>query len=313
MAQQDFSFGNALSHWTKTEGPGGYIWKHAVAFGLLTVIMIAAWFYFAGGAFFEYINAAERMSTGGNPQDVMDAGMGLLLPSLLLIPFGLLFWAMFEGAQQRRYMRGDGFSLKIGADEGRLIVVGLLWILTMVGLYIAIAVVVGGVLGVVFAASGDGGGAAALALIPVILLVYGVLIFFIVRLSPAGALTVRDRAIRFTSAWNVTRGRFWPMFFAFLVMFVIVLVVSLLLQLVLGVAMFGAMAANPDLASGNADPDQVMSILFSPATFVIMAGIYFVMTAIQAVIQFAFAGIPALAAKTDPNWSGDGSAVSAFD
>jgi hypothetical protein len=198
-------------------------------------------------------------------------------------------------------MRDEGFSLRIGGDEGRLFVVGLLWILTLFGLYLAIAIVVGVVGGGLAAAMGETG---ALLIIPLVIAGIGLFVWVVVRLSPASAMTVRDRKITFTSAFQASKGRFWQMFFAFIIMAIIAYIVSIVLQLVLAGVIGGALMTNPAMMSGAQDPEAMMAALFSPATLVIAGLVYFVMSAINGIIQFAWAGIPALAAKTDPNWTG---------
>ncbi len=302
MPTREFSFGNALSHWSNTQGPGGFLWKYALAYGLATVGVLLGFILLAGGAFMQLMSLSAR-APGGQVSDaeVMRI-MGSLIPIVLLaIPLGILFWVVFEGALQRRYMRDEGFSLKLGGDEGRLFVVGLLWLLTLFGLYLAIAVVAVGVGGAIGMAMGD---TAALVIIPLVIAGVAAFVWVIVRLSPASAMTVRDRKITFTSAFAASKGRFWSMFFAFIIMAIIAYIVSLVLQLILGGVIGGAIMANPAFTSGSPDPEAMMAALFSPTTLVLGGMIYFVMSALQGVIQFAWAGIPALAAKTDPNWSG---------
>jgi hypothetical protein len=302
MPPREFSFGNALSHWSNTQGPGGFIWKYALAYGLATVAFLLGFILLAGGAFMQLMSLSTQ-APGGQVSDaeVMRV-MGTLIPIVLLaIPLAILFWVVFEGALQRRYMRDEGFSLKLGGDEGRLFVVGLLWMLTLFGLYIGIGLVVAIVGGGLTAAFGE---TAALVVIPLVIAGFAAFVWVIVRLSPASAMTVRDRKITFTSAFAASKGRFWSMFFAFIIMAIIVYIVSLVLQLILFGVIGGAMMTNPGFTSGSPDPEAVMAALFSPTTLVLGGVIYFVMSALQAAIQFAWAGIPALAAKTDPNWSG---------
>ncbi len=304
MASRQFSFGNALSHWSNTQGPGGFVWKYALAYGLVSILMIALMFAVAAGPFLRLMTLASQ-SPGGEISDAaaLSVLQGLLPVLLRAIPVGILFWVVFEGALQRRYMRDEGFSIKLGGDEGRLFVVGLLWIVTLIGLYLALAIgvgVVGG--GLVGMAMGE---SAAFAIIPLVIAGFAAFVWVIVRLSPASAMTVRDRKITFTSAFAASKGRFWSMFFAFIIMAIIAYIVSLLLQLILMAVIGGAIAANPGFMDGPDTPDAVLSALMSPVVLLPAALAYFVMLGFQAIVQFAWAGIPALAAKTDPNWSGE--------
>ncbi len=302
MPPREFSFGNALSHWSNTQGPGGFIWKYALAYGLATLAFVGGFLWVAGSAFMRLM-ALSMQSPGGEISDAEALGvLGSLVPLFLLaIPLGILFWVIFEGALQRRYMRDEGFSLRIGGDEGRLFVVGLLWLLTFIGLYLGIVIVIGIVGGGLGVAIGE---AAVFILIPLIIAGLALFAWVVVRLSPASAMTVRDRKITFISAFGVSKGRFWAMFFAFIIMAIVAYIVSLVLQLILGMMIGGALMTNPAIMNGTDDPEALMAALFSPATLVSAAFVYFVMSAVNGIIQFAWAGIPALAAKTDPAWTG---------
>jgi len=301
MPTREFSFGNALSHWSNTQGPGGFLWKYALAYGLATVAFLGVFLLLAGGAIMQFVSMSAQ-APGGTVSDQEALRMlGSLVPVFLLaIPLGILFWVVFEGALQRRYIRDEGFSLRISGDEGRLFVVGLLWILTLIGLYLAIAIVVGAVGGGLAAALGE---SAVFIVIPLVIAGVAGFVWVVVRLSPASAMTIRDRKITFTSAFQASKGRFWQMFFAFIIMAIIAYIVSLVLQLILGAMIGGAMMTNPAIMNGTGDPEAMMAALFSPSTLVMAGFVYFVMSAVQGLIQFAWAGIPALAAKTDPHWT----------
>lgn len=302
---QQFSFANAMTHWTRTEGPKGFLWKYALAYGVVSVLIIVGILFLLGRPFVEYMQIATEMEqTGTVDEAALLSAMGaLFLPALLFIPIGILFWVAFEGALQRRYMHGESFSLRIGADEGRLFVVGLFWFGLFLALYFGLAIVVGIVAaGAAMALQGNPE-IVVVIMIPLFLLILVALLYFVVRFSPASALTVRDRAIRFSSAWGATRGRVWPMVFAFLIMLVAAYILSTVLQLVM-FGVVGGVVATSGIDFTDTDPKAIMAVLLSPVTFGIAGLVYLVMTAFQALIQFAWAGIPALAAKTDPNWIG---------
>ncbi|MEO0784398.1 MAG: hypothetical protein AAFY10_01780 [Pseudomonadota bacterium] len=310
----NFSFGNALTHWTKTQGPVGFVWKYALAYGVVAALIAMAAIFLIGGPLINYVQLITEIEQNGviDEQEVLTAMAGFFLPMLLFIPIGILFWVIFEGALQRRYMRDEGFSLRLGADEGRLFVVGIIWIAFIMALYFGFAILVGIV--VALSAFALQGAPEAVAVISVILfLILGVaILYFVVRFSPAAALTVRDRAIRFSSAWGATRGRVWPMFFAFVIMAILAYILSTVLQLVMFGVIGGTLSASGlDFTDPNANVDDVLAVLLSPVTLGIGGLVYLIMTAFQAVLQFAWAGIPALAAKTDPNWSGGTSSVDA--
>lgn len=292
-----FSFGNAMSHWSRTEGPQGFVWKFALAYAGAAIVVAVVGFLLGGmGALTGDIGQVEIVR--------------LIIYYVWSIVAGVLVWAMFEAAGQRRYLRGEGLSLRIGGDEGRLIVVGLLMIVSILAMYLGIAFVVGllvvaggavspelgGLLGIVSGIAG-----------------FGFLVFMLVRLSPAAAMTVRDGHIRFPSAFTATKGRFWPLFGAYVVMSLIVLVAVIFLYLIIIAIGMGVVFSTTEVGSGGGfDEDVVMALISNPLVILLglmlLLGVYI----FQGLVMFVFQGIPALAAKTDPNWAGAGSAADTF-
>lgn len=301
MALQTFSFGDALSHFTKTEGPGGFVWKYALTYAVASILLAALGYFIMGPAMF-------LMNMDPDYAATLDQGYIVRMVAYYAISVvgGILIWVMLESAAQRRYQHGEGFSLRLGGDEGRVFVVGLLWLLTIIGIYIAGLVVIGGLSFVLVQAMGQ----SAMWLIALLSLVYvGFVIWLLVRLSPASAMTVRDRKIHFFGAFRATKNRFWPLFFAFFVMMLIALAVIFLIYMVIGGVMVGVLLSSSAASSGAADPAALIEAFLNPVGLVAVTlmglAVYFVF----GVIQFAFVGIPALAAKTDPSWSGAGSVV----
>lgn len=293
-----FTFDGALMHFARVKGPGGFIWKYAVAYGLATVLLFGVMILAVGGPFLRLMELSAASSTGQIDEEAAAAAMMSLIPlCLLAIPLGIGFWAVFESAVQRRYVRQEGFSLKFGGDEGRLLVIGLLWILTIFVLYLGVAIVAGVLIGAAGLALGE---AAALIAIPVVIAAICAFLWVLVRLSPASAMTIRDRQIVFPSAFSASKGRFWPMFGAFVVIALVAIVVSLITQVLMGGVMGGALAANPAaLESGD-----IGAMFTNPVLLIGILLATFVSYALNAVVQFAFAGIAAKAALTDPNWEG---------
>lgn len=311
-----FSFDGALMHFARTEAPRGFFWKYAVSYILLYAAAIGLFWLIAGNAFLEMMYISMQSPTG----QVSDADalrfMGAMgLAYLVAIPVFIAIWAVLEGALQRRYVRLEPFALRFGGDELRLILVGLVWGVLIVVLYFTVAFVVImavtafiGYLATVVAAEGAG----FVPFVPAILVGLAAAclsIWLIVRLSPAAALTVRDRRFRFFEAWAVTRGRFWPLLAAYLVLmfgvFLAASVLQLLFSLILAGAMMGNMAA---LESGDLGP------VFTSGGFIAGMVVFITgYTLLQAGYQFIAAGIPAHAANTDPRGGGLDDPADAFE
>ena len=294
-----FTIGNALSHWSNTTGPGGFVWKYVLGYALAAVVVGGLGFVIGGSIAF----------TGGFDE------FGQIDPAAIprLIAYyawtviaGILIWVMFEAAAQRRYQHGAGFSLKVGGDELRLLVVALFWLLTFVALYIGVSVVVGGL---VFAFMQMSPQLGAIMGFIFLLAALGLVIFVLVRLSPAAAMTVRDKKIRFSSAWSATKGRFWSLFGSYFLMWLIALVVVIIVYFVVVVGAVGAIFAAGGAENLENDPEAAFAALMGPTTIVLGTIVAFGAYALFGLIQFAVQGIPGLAAKTDPNWSGEGSRV----
>lgn len=142
----------------------------------------------------------------------------------------ILIWPVYASAQASatRWMLGrpnEGvlFGMRFGKDEARLMVVHL----AFYGL--ALAAVLGGVALTATIA----GVLAPLASEPVTALVaiaaavaaLAALIHVAVRLNPAGGLTVARGRIEIAGAWRATRGRFWTLLGAHLIVVAVMLAV----------------------------------------------------------------------------------------
>ncbi|MBY9066804.1 hypothetical protein K1X12_07820 [Hyphomonas sp. WL0036] len=300
----EFTFGGAMSHFQNTGGPKGFLLKFALVYAVIGVATQALALWLQWPVYEIYIRAFTEGE--GDISLYMDelaaVSMRSNLMGILMLPVSALVWAMFEAASQRRYMRSARFRLTVGADEGRLLVVALIWVAFVIAAYFAFAI---GVLipavigGVVFGAAG-----AVIFGIVAAIAALGTLLWLVARFSPAAALTVRDRHIRFFEAWNVTRGKGWTLFGCYLLMIVISLVSVLIFYGVLfaaGIAVLGQL-------DGTA-PEEMTRALVTPQIIVPAALAGFVAICFQAALMHIFGGPAALAAKRDPAWAGEGGGV----
>ena len=290
---EQFTFGSALMHFRNTKGPPGFLWKFVLTY--IIGFAIIAGIYAAAAAF-----AVPQLANAGNDPYAMETFFAqnwgaVLLFYLVIIVVGMLLCSVFEAAALRHYTRREGFSIGFGADELRLIGVYFLWLLTFIGIYVGTALPIGIVFGVLgYFAREAAPFLAPLLMFVGIILIYCSLIFFCVRLSPAAAVTIRDRKLSFTSAWSATKGRFWAMFGAFLVLLIVVYV---LMTVFFGISVGIGFAASGGFPAGGTGPGLNPMMIIMAVLAPLGLGI------IQAIAYFAFIGIPARAAVTDPKWN----------
>lgn len=159
----------------------------------------------------------------------------------------ILYTAVFRAVlfpEERRFA-----YLRIGLDELRL-----LGLIVVLGAGFALAwmamLIVGGL---AIAAAGTVLGFGRQTMIPVALLLFFILwcglAFIAVRLLPAQPLTLLRRKIIIGEAWRLTRGHFWRLLGAFLILFLLIAIVSLIPALPQMGPVFSAMShpGNPDM------------------------------------------------------------------
>lgn len=300
MAQR-FNFENAAFHFTKTEGPGGFVWKFLAAYTVLYLVLTGINYGLAAAFFGSMQDLQTQIMVGGFPTGMLGQILAYYAVVTLL---GVVFWVLFEASILRRYVRDEGFSLKLGGDEGRLLIVGILWVLLFFASYIAFALfvaafaMIGGMIDPIL-----GGILSILA----VLVGFAVWIYLFVRLSAAGALTVRDRQIRFPSSMKVTKGRFWTLFGAYFILMLILVA----FYVVGAVLLFSVVFASSDIDFTNPQSLALaMASLESPVVLIVLSAIG---SFLKGLFMFAWAGPAALAAKVDPRLGGGPDAASVFE
>ena len=306
----EFNFSNALMHIARTDAPRGFLPKFALSYllaaillgGLSLIVMrplielyVGLFTAMGSGA----LDANDDAAVGQYMLDNMDGltqTMGLAF--LLLLPCTLGIWAVFEASIQRFYVRKDTFRLRLGNDEWRLMAVGLVvYLLLFVVLFISIipmAIVVG------IAGATGSPSIAILGVVIGYIVMLAILFWYIVKVSAASALTIRDEQVRIFESFRVTKGRFWPIFFAFLIIW---FGMYILQSTIYGMGIFAVIAQFSELLSGGADPqlEEVMAQLQAPAVLGTMA-VFFVLLSLSYGLSMILMGGPgALAALNDPD------------
>lgn len=162
---------------------------------------------------------AMLQQTGG-PPPTPQIGSFFLVMLLGLVVFVVLAAAAFRAVlfpEQRRFA-----YLRLGMDELRLLGCALV---LLIGFYLAmliVGVVAGVLLGLVAAMLG-GSAFAAMVFIPLVMLVPCA--WLMTRLALAGPLTILQRKIVIGPAWRLSRGHFWQLLGAYLVIMLMLFVV----------------------------------------------------------------------------------------
>jgi hypothetical protein len=249
-----------------------------------------------------YFNVIEAMTAvdvrGRNgPPELAGPLLGMASFYLLLIPV----FMVVLGALNRSFVFGASkgwvLGLKVGMDEVRVIVVTIVgFILQLVALYACM--LVGAFAG--FAAAGLSGALGMLVFAAAYLAGLALSIWVGVRLSFAGPASVAERRFVVFESWAMTKGRFWPLLRAYLIVYALLVAAFV----VTGVIAMGAIAVGASGSLANVGSDQVVAFLRSPGAIAIAL-------ALAASITFVSAAGFGVAARGYREIKGGGAAASA--
>lgn len=311
MQGQDFDFAAVIGHFFKAFGrrPGGMLWVagwNAVLFTAFTAAII--WLVAPG-----YFNILEVAASGGDPS--VEDVWGMLGPVLAIVPLsllgGILVALLAQGAWLRLLVRDEvtaGIPYRLGGDELRLLAVNLAFILIGIAIYI-VALGVGIALALAVGVTEGGAGAGLLAGLVgglLVLLLIAFILFLAVRLSAAPALTVLDRRIRLFDAMGATRGIFWWLLLAYIVMAIIIFAAQMVFGTVIQFVFLGAflpvlMEMSMLADSADVDPSVFLNAIrdqFSePGALGLMAFGLFLAFFLQTLTEAAWHSIGAYTAR----------------
>ena len=199
----------------------------------------------------------QDMMSGRTPDNThLFAALKPLLPGYFVLMFGVwALWVSGETALYRKVLRGEEASkqpLRLGADEGRVLlsqlgVFGIIFCL-YIGGAIAVALLISAIAMVSKIM------AVLMAFIAIIFLIC-VLINFCVKLAPAAALSTRNKSVHVLAARKIVKHRFWEIFVAYISVFILGYVAIYIVMYLAIIAVTG----NADIFAlmtgfGKADP-----------------------------------------------------------
>ena len=225
------------------------------AFGLIrerfAAVAIWAGIYLAGNiaialAVQPMIGTAMDPATAGDTNAVIGATTPAVLLSILLGLIGLVLYA----AAMRAVLRPDAGGvayLRLGMDELRLLVLLILFAVVALILWVILGFALG-LLGLGVAMGSESPLLSGLVMFVLGLIMFAVMVFLTVRFSLAFPLTLHRRQLVIGEAWTLSRGRFWTLFGAALVVTIIGFVMTL------AVSSFALGSYFSDLMAAAGDP-----------------------------------------------------------
>ena len=185
--------------------------------------------------------------SGTDTTQLASAAIPIWLLSLLLGVVGVILYT----ASMRSVLRPDAGGvafLRLGLDELRMLglclLFGVLGSILLVAAGLAASVLVGSL--------GASAEPALLSALFSLLVPFGVATFFIIRLSLAFPLTLHRGAFAIGEAWRRSRGHFWPLFGAALVVGLIGMAASIAVNIATSGSAFGdALAEIGDLSAAR--------------------------------------------------------------
>ncbi len=188
---------------------------------------------------------AAQMQAVSDPQAFGVAMAAMVVPFILFFLVSLVFYVVLFAAAQRAVLKPEQqgfFYLRLGMDELRMLALTILFLIVYYAVMVALVLLVA-----VAAATKSAG-----ATIGMILLLFPAIIVFtawyFVRFGLAFPLTMMREKIVIGEAWRISRGRFWALFAASLVVFVIMIVLWMVVSAFTNAGYF------QDLAAANGNP-----------------------------------------------------------
>ena len=293
---------------------GGVLTMATITYLVVSFAMLGLFVYFNWHAAIDYFNWVAAMGANAGKADPTDpnAVFAAMMPPASVMAVGPTYFllllatyiliAAWEAACLRWMIRGEVkglFGLSLGADTWRVYLGYWIWFVFYFVAYFAFLIVaVGAGIGVGVAAQGNPDAALPSALIVclIVLAALAAWIYLAVRLAPAAATSVARRRFAFFDAWKVSRGRFWGLFGAFLLIS-FMFVVLCAAVCIGGVVTLAMATAGQITQSGEPHSmEEVMRLVGAPQILVPGIALYAVYAVSVFLVFIAFFGINARAA-----------------
>ena len=236
------------------------VWSSIIFLMSLLTMLIMSPFY-----------AAQVAALQGGAAAPPNVGM-LFIPIALSLLVGVVLWAAVFRAVL--FPKESRFAyLRVGMDELRLL--GCVLVL-LIAFYLIIAIcgiVLGLIVGLLGAAIGGMGAVSA----TIIASALGMLILGLwlgTRFSVAGPLTLLERKVIIGPAWRATRGNFWPLLGAYIVIVLLLVVAYIPIMFARGVSfgtMFNPLGVDTQLQVANAQAEMYTLSLKNVAISLVIA------------------------------------------
>lgn len=229
------------------------------AFGVFrehfTAVAIWAGIYLAGNiamllAMGPMMASALDPAASADPGAMMSAMGPVWLLNLVLALVGVVLYTAAMRSVLRPNAGGLAF-LRLGMDELRMIVLSILFFVGALILFFLASIALG-LLGAGVAMGSESPILTALVSFVIALVVFGLAIYFIIRFSLAFPLTLHRGEFVIGEAWRLSRGRFWTLFGAALV----VVVIGFVLTMIVSIFSMGSYFA--DILSSAGNPEATM-------------------------------------------------------
>ena len=258
--QRPFDFGEAMIQPFRTSDGADFakrLWFWVtipIALSLIIAVPLMAPYY--GDLLVWQADYMEAVMSGKPPTPDLFDDVGPLLKKMIpgyIIMMGGMWLAavMGEAALHRKILLGSEAPvrpIKLGADELRVWLAQICVWAILITVYTVGSVVVIAFMAALGAAAGPLG--AAFAAFGFLVVLYFV-IHYSVRLMPASALSVRDGQLRIWSARKLTKGRFWPLFGAFVLVYIGGTIISTVITQLGSLIVFGGNPAAEAMAPGG--------------------------------------------------------------
>jgi hypothetical protein len=302
---------NATFFAFKKRDRGGVLTTLSIAYLVLAIVLFGGFFALNAQGMMDYINWVTSMGAqmeSAKPGD--PSAMSALTPPPSVIALGPMYilflfvmyilFAAYEAGCLRWMIRGETgglFGLLLGADTWRVWFTYWVWFFLLIALYIVCGIVAGGVVFGVMMGSQNGAGpsgASVLIALAAGLAVIVALIYFAVRFAPAAATSIARKRFAFFDAWTVSKGRFWALFGAFLLLFVMFYVLIIIIE----VGLIAAMGTTAMSQIGHTEPqsaEEAFRAFANPMLAGIVGGVGLVATIGAMMLYVALFGVNARA------------------